>query len=183
MEDAASTPTGTALAAAGQPAATPDQGTEENAPAQEVEAVGPAESEVAAGTAAQPRARPTHFRLESLPEFLREHFQPPAGFSFRFQGLLREGRKVFRLQGPGNQSNMDEQTDQWSKGFASFCYKSGHYVRTEMADRMCDQDHCRPFLADNQESWTNHVTPDDLTKAEIQDRSREDVASGRASGR
>ncbi len=73
--DATGTPSGAdTFIAVEQPAAAPAQGTEVPVHAQEAESAAPAGSEAVAAQAAQPGARPNHFRLTFLPEFLPELF-------------------------------------------------------------------------------------------------------------
>jgi hypothetical protein len=53
-----------------------------------------------------------------------------------------------------------------------------------MADRFCDPEHCRLLLADVQESWTDHVTPNFVEdRNEVERIAREDVTQGRISKR
>ena len=118
MEDAVSAPSGLAANTASQPSDTQ---------AQEVEEAAPDVPGAAAGTVDQPKTKTTLYRLEQVYPLLASSFLAPESVRFRFQGLLKGGRRIHRLQGLGNEEDMARQKNWKTQGHASFIYQS---VRT-----------------------------------------------------
>ncbi len=96
------------------------------------------------------------FRVEKLLQFLPGALSSQA--ASLYQGLLSGGRRIFRLQGPGNDEDWTRQvSSKASQG--SLLYQSGHPL-PEIEERYRDQEYCKHFLAEAQENWFQFVTPD-----------------------
>ena len=91
---------------------------------------------------------------------------------------MKGDRRIFRLQGPGNDVDYTQQK-RYKASQGNLLYQSGQLF-SEVEERFSDPNHCEHFLASNQESWFKSITPDSVYDKEgTKECARADVTEGR----